>query len=201
MSKLIIIVRLTDARLAQLDHLGAQRRASAAGAVLHVNPLDPQVDGPNDYDRTEGGLGEYAFQEWSGRPMRTDLGPDGGFDFIMPNDERLDVKYTRHELGCFLPRYDEGLKAELGVLANRIEDDPHLVKLHGWLTREEWLAETRFRDTFKKRIGEQQYYPRGLMHCMCQLVSRTGLSLPDEWRAAYELHRRSQSCRAMESSR
>ena len=182
MRRLQIIMLLTDLELEDLDELGVERRASAAGSQLHRAPRSVAVDGPNNYDRTEGAIGEYPFQEWSGLPMRRIMGPDGGFDFMMPNGETLDVKYTRHEYGRFLPRYDEGLRADLGVLAIRIKGDRHLVKLHGWITREMWLeAEQRFSRTFDDDIGRQAFYPRGIMLCMSELVSRTELILPVRW--------------------
>ena len=180
MRRLQIIMRLTDAEPEDLAELGAERRASAAGSRLHQAPRSAAVDGPNNYDRTEGAIGEYPFQEWSGLPMRRIMGPDGGFDFIMPNDERLDVKYTRHGSGNFLPRYDEGLRAELGVLARRIGNDWHSVELQGWIDREMWDA-GNWLWAFLDRIGEQKYYPHTETLCMSELVSRTELILPVRW--------------------
>lgn len=170
----IVVAQITRQQMEYVHKRGEERRRKAAGARLHQDPLEPDVDGPNNHDLTEGFLGEFTFAMIAAlpAPKAAPGRSDGGRDFVLSDGTTIDVKYTRYRRGSFLPRYDEGLRADIGALMVRW-GSIFRVALVGWLTLEEWQASIgQHMRTYREKIGPQPYYPQYRLAHTHELLER-----------------------------
>jgi len=139
-------VRLTAEQLEECKVLGAKRDPGRN---------DHNTGGDRKEDNYLGYVGEMAFEEWTGLPMRRE-GPDPGWDFEV-GDITIDVKTTKYDHPHYLILNERKAPADIYL---QCTFDGETVRFIGWvskvaiLMRGHWkLMEVKVGDVTTKRVN------------------------------------------------
>ena len=124
-------------RLDARDHRLADAMAAAERKRFASAPTQVEFN-PDTYDWKVGPLGDIAFAKLFGFPLGAP-GRDDGYDFLLPDGRKVDVKATAAKGASYLQRPEYmPCKADLYVMFFIVGDD--YARLGGWCGRGDLLA-------------------------------------------------------------